>query len=101
MVAVPRRDRRAFIATLHAALAPGAVVVALDNRYVEGSSTPISHTDVDGNSYQRRRLADGSEHTVLKNFPDEAELIAEISDYGTAVEYTALEYYWLLKYEAA
>ena len=82
-------------------LSPGAIVVALDNRYVEGSSTPISHTDADGNSYQRRRLADGSEHTVLKNFPDEAELVAEIAACGTSVEYTALEYYWLLKYEVA
>ena len=96
---VPRRNRRAFIATLHEALSPGATVVALDNRYVEGSSTPISHKDADGNSYQRRSLADGSEHTVLKNFPDEAELVAEIGAAGTAVEYTALDYYWLLKYE--
>ncbi|MGZ5118532.1 MAG: class I SAM-dependent methyltransferase [Burkholderiales bacterium] len=96
-----RRDRRDFLESLHCALSPGAVVVALDNLYVQGSSTPISHTDADGNSYQTRELADGTKHTVLKNFPTEAELVADIEGYATAVEYTALEYYWVLKYELA
>ena len=96
-----RAERRPFIDSLHRALRTGAVVVALDNRYVEDSSTPISHRDADGNGYQRRRLADGSEHVVLKNFPTEAELRADIATYGTAIEYTALDYYWLLKYEVA
>jgi len=44
----------------------------MDNRYVDGSSTPISERDADGNTYQRRRLADGSDNRVLKNFPTEA-----------------------------
>jgi demethylmenaquinone methyltransferase/2-methoxy-6-polyprenyl-1,4-benzoquinol methylase len=94
-----RTERRNFVESLHRALSPGAVVVALDNLYVQGSSTPVSHLDADGNSFQRRRLADGSEHMVLKNFPTEAELIAEISGNSTAIEYIALEYYWVLKYE--
>jgi ubiquinone/menaquinone biosynthesis C-methylase UbiE len=94
-----RGSRGAFLESLHRALSPGAIVVALDNLYVEGSSTPVSHTDADGNSYQCRELADGTKHTVLKNFPTEAELVADIEGYATAVEYTALEYYWALKYE--
>ena len=97
---VPLAKLDSFLGNLHQRLAPGARVVFLDNRYVEGSSTPISRRDADG-SYQLRRLADGSGHEVLKNFPNEAELVAEIADCGTAVEYTALEYYWLLKYEVA
>ncbi len=96
-----RADRRSFIDSLHRALSPGAIVVVLDNRYVEGSSTPISHVDAEGNSFQCRRLADGTEHTVLKNFPAQAELIADISGAGTAIEYTALDYYWVFKYEVA
>jgi hypothetical protein len=38
---------------------------------------------------------------VLKNFPTEAELVADIGDYGTAVEYITLDHYWVLKYEVA
>jgi demethylmenaquinone methyltransferase/2-methoxy-6-polyprenyl-1,4-benzoquinol methylase len=98
---VRRADRPAFVASLHRALGIGAIVVALDNRYVEGSSTAISHVDADGNSYQLRRLANGSEYTVLKNFPTEAELVSEVSEHGTAVEYIACDYYWVLKYEVA
>lgn len=93
-----RAERRGFIATLHRVLAPGAVVVALENLYVEGSSTPIAYVDADGNTFQRRKLDDGSQHDVLKNFPTEAELRADLGDLGTAVEYTALDYYWLFKY---
>lgn len=98
---VRRAERRAFIASLHRSLVPGAVVVALDNRYVAGSSTPIARVDDEGNNYQRRRLADGSEHIVLKNFPDEMELIAEVRDCAAAVEYIVLDYYWVFKYELA
>ena len=93
-----RGERSAFLDTLHRALAPGAVVVFLDNLYVEGSSTPIAYVDAAGDSYQRRRLDDGSQHDVLKNFPTEAELRSDLGERGTAVEYTRLEYYWVFKY---
>jgi demethylmenaquinone methyltransferase/2-methoxy-6-polyprenyl-1,4-benzoquinol methylase len=96
-----RSERRAFFATLHRALAPGAIVMLLDNRYVEGSSTPISHTDADGNTYQQRSLADGTQHVVLKNFPDEAALMADVDGDAVAVQYIALDYFWLLRYEFA
>ncbi len=98
---VPRAARGPFIESLHKSLGTGATVVVLDNLYVEGSSTPISHVDAEGNSYQRRRLENGSEHTVLKNFPVEGELVSEIGDHGTAIQYTALDYYWLLTYRVA
>ena len=32
----------------------------IDNRYVEGSSTPIARRDAEGNTYQRPSLDDGS-----------------------------------------
>ena len=95
-------DRPRFLATLGRRLRPGAKVVLLDNRYVEGSSTPISHRDDDGNTYQSRRLQDGSEHMVLKNFPTAAELNADVAargGYGCNTRFEALVYYWLFSYE--
>lgn len=88
-------ESRGFLASLRARLAPGAIVAFLDNRYVEGSSTPIDHRDADGNTWQRRPLDDGSEHLVLKNFPTEAELVAQTQSFGTKCRYEALDYYWL------
>lgn len=93
-----RGERRAFFDNLHRALAPGAMVVLLDNRYVEGSSTPISHSDAEGNTYQQRVLADGTRHVVLKNFPDASGLLADIGPSRTAAQYRELDYYWVVNY---
>ena len=92
-------ERSRFLNSLDQRLLPGARVVFLDNLFVEGSSTPISQRDPEGNSYQRRRLRDGSEHTVLKNFPTEIELKHDVAPYGDNARYLALEYYWLFSYE--
>jgi ubiquinone/menaquinone biosynthesis C-methylase UbiE len=97
---VPIVRRREFLSGLSAVLAPGATVVLLDNRFVPGSSTPISERDAEGDSYQLRRLSDGSEHRVRKNFPTEAELRACLADLGEGVTYTAWEYYWALEYRS-
>src|SRR5262249_44018509 len=65
---ISKSKRGHFLRGFHGALAPGARVVLIDNSYVEGSSTPISETDAEGNTYQTRKLDDGSVHRVLKNF---------------------------------
>lgn len=96
---VPRSERSRFLEALDRRLLSGARVVLLDNLLVDGSSTPIAHRDADGNTYQVRRLDDGSEHTVLKNFPTEDELRADIAAFGQNLRYTALQYYWLFSYE--
>jgi len=65
--------------------------VFFDNRYVEGSSTPISRRDAQGNTYQARKLDNGSAHEVLKNFPTERELIERASAHGLdAKEFTLM-----------
>lgn len=92
---VPLSRRQAFLDSLHARLAPGSRVVLFDNRYVEGAMHPIAETDAEGNTYQRRRLEDGSENRVLKNFPSEEELRA---CFTRKLDYLALRYYWLVEY---
>ena len=83
-----------FLASLHRRLETGARVVLMDNLYVSASSTPIADRDAEGNSYQLRRLADGSETRVLKNFPTEMELRSHLP----LQSYRALEYYWIAEY---
>jgi demethylmenaquinone methyltransferase/2-methoxy-6-polyprenyl-1,4-benzoquinol methylase len=95
---VPLERLDAFLAGLHERLAPGARVAFMDNLYVEGSSTPLSRRDAAGNTYQERRLADGSRHEVLKNFPTPAELEARLGRAGTEVGVRLYEYYWLATY---
>jgi demethylmenaquinone methyltransferase/2-methoxy-6-polyprenyl-1,4-benzoquinol methylase len=98
---VPLARLPAWLALLHAKLMPGARVVFLDNSFVQTSSTPLTRTDAEGNTYQNRTLDDGSVHEVLKNFPtrDEAFAVLDAAD-GAAVEreWIAHEHYWILGY---
>lgn len=97
---VPRQGLDAFLAHAVAALAPGAVIAFLDNRYVPGSSSALSRRDAEGNSYQQRRLDDGSTHEVLKNFPDESALIQRTARHGWGAHVDLLAHYWLLTWWA-
>ena len=98
---IPKQRRQAFFAGLNAALKPGAKVVVLDNFYIEGSSSPISEQDGDGNTYQTRKLADGSAHRVLKNFPSEQELSSMIAGLSRSAAYKRWQYYWAFEYVTA
>ena len=96
---VPLDAQRTFLRGLNAVLEPGARVVLLDNRFVEGSSSPIAERDARGNTYQLRTLSDGSSHRVLKNFPTEAQLRTVVEDgLGELASYLSWHYYWAFEY---
>jgi SAM-dependent methyltransferase len=92
---VARADIPRFLAGVRSRTGAGTALVLVDNRYVPGSSTPVSRTGPDGDTYQRRRLADGREYEVLKNFPDRGQLTADLEPAATDVRWTELEYYWV------
>ena len=98
---VPKTRQREFLLGLAARLEPGAKVVFLDNRYVEGSSTPLTARDAAGNTFQTRQLVDGTTHKVLKNFPSEAELLDLVAGIGAGAVFTTWEYYWAFEYVTA
>lgn len=96
---VPLDRQGEFLRGLNEVLEPGAKVVLLDNRFVEGSSSAISEQDPAGNTYQSRKLGNGSTHRVLKNFPTEAQLLALIeSGLGQSAVYTCWSFFWALEY---
>lgn len=75
--------------------APGARLVLLDNRFVPGSNHPVVRISPDGDGFQRRRLRDGREYEVLKNFPGRAQLAADLAPWSSGLQHTELQYYWL------
>jgi demethylmenaquinone methyltransferase/2-methoxy-6-polyprenyl-1,4-benzoquinol methylase len=99
---IPLERQREFLLGLNSVLEPGARVVLLDNLFVPGSSSAISEQDARGNTYQNRRLSDGSAHRILKNFPTEAQLraLAEAGLGGSCV-YRQWQYYWAFEYRVA
>ncbi|HEV2211051.1 MAG TPA: methyltransferase domain-containing protein [Verrucomicrobiae bacterium] len=97
---VPQSKLRDFLRGFHRVLCSGARVIFIDNAYVEGSSTPISRTDEHGDTYQIRRLDDGSTHEVRKNFPTELQLRAAVAGLASDVRVEFLQYYWILSYQS-
>lgn len=95
---VPRRRIGEFLASLHARLLPGSVVVMIDNNEVQLKDLPIAETDADGDTWQHRPLRDGSVHRVLKNFPSQADLEAMVADAAGSCEYRMLENFWTFRY---
>jgi ubiquinone/menaquinone biosynthesis C-methylase UbiE len=93
---VKKSDLARFVRNLAAHLEPGAVVGILDNQYAEGSSTAISRRDAEGNTYQMRKLANGEQYEVLKNFPSAAELAEAVRPVAREAHLESLAYYWLL-----
>ena len=93
---VKKSGLRQFVANLAGKVEPGALVAILDNAWAPGSSTPISRTDAEGNTYQVRTLASGEQMEVLKNFPTPAELAEAVRPVAREVHLESLTYYWLL-----
>jgi ubiquinone/menaquinone biosynthesis C-methylase UbiE len=91
---VPVADQARFLAHFTAKLQRGAKLLMIDNSSVAGSTTPIVRTDALGNTYQMRRLRDGSEYEVMKNFPNHAQLRGVLGGFCAAVNILQLEHYW-------
>jgi demethylmenaquinone methyltransferase/2-methoxy-6-polyprenyl-1,4-benzoquinol methylase len=91
-----------FLACLHSRLLPDSLVVMLDNRYVEGSSTPIARRDEYGNSWQLRTVAQtGKRYEVLKNFPDRQQFCDSLPVGVRDVEFVDMQHYWFASYRLA
>ena len=96
---LPRKRIPEFLVALHGKLCPDSKVIMIDNLFVEGSSTPLARRDDAGNTYQFRRLKDGSTHEVLKNFPSESMLREDLRGWSRYLRFRPFRYYWMAEYE--
>ena len=95
---IPKQKLVGFLRNILSFIKPGGLVIFVDNNYVEGSSTPIYKTDEAGNTYQKRKLKDSSEHSIIKNFPSDEEVLSYIVPVGKDFEITRFEYFWAVKF---
>lgn len=94
-----KSEIKSFLSQFHRQFPSGSLIAFMDNKFVAGSSTPISRTDNDGNTYQMRKLENGEQYEVLKNFPCESEAREFIVDSTAEFSWTELQYYWFLTYK--
>lgn len=93
---VKRTIQDTFLDTIQKACGSGATLVMFDNCYVEGDSTPLARTDAEGNTYQIRRLPDGSRHEVIKNFPTDSAIRKRLANHARDIRITRQSYFWTL-----
>ena len=98
---IPLEKCSTFLESIHEVLSPNGVVVFVDNRYAEGSNSPITRQDPLGNTYQQRVLKNGEEYEVLKNFPLKSDWLEKLADKVEEFDYQEMNYYWILKYRIA
>ena len=96
---IPKQELDVFLSGFISNISPGGLVVFVDNQYVEGSNTPINSEDEYGNTYQIRKLSNGNNYKVMKNFPADKELLDIIDPIGSDIEIELLKYFWVLKFK--
>lgn len=90
-----KKDLPRFLKILTHQITQNGELVFIDNKYVQGSSTPISRTDEEGNTFQTRQLQNGEEYEVLKNFPTRTEIENLVQGFGLEMEWLELDYFWI------
>lgn len=93
---VLRQEQEGFLLKLREKLGKDTLLVLLDNVYVEGSSTSIARTDLEGNTYQLRTLPNGERYEVLKNFPTDSALRKKMGSVVKDIRIVRLEHFWML-----
>lgn len=93
---VRRQDQEGFLQHLRRKLGKDTLLVLLDSIYVEGSSTTIARTDLEGNTFQIRTLPDGERVELLKNFPTDSALRKKLAGAAREIRIARLEHYWML-----
>jgi SAM-dependent methyltransferase len=87
-----------FIDIVNDTVETNGTVVFMDNRYVDGSSLPITATDGSGNTFQTRKLENGETYEVLKNFPTETFVRQQLAEKAKDIAFIKLQYFWILTY---
>ena len=93
---VKRSEQSAFLEGLQKTCGTGALLVMFDNCQVEGDSLPVARTDLEGNTFQIRRLPDGSRHEVIKNFPTDSALRKKLTGHARDIRIIRNHHYWML-----
>lgn len=96
---IPKQELDVFLSGFISNISPGGLVVFVDNQYVDGSNTPIDSKDENGNTYQIRKLSNGNNFKVIKNFPADKEIFDIIDPIGSDIKIEHLKYFWVLKFK--
>ena len=99
---VPRSRIDFFLKEFYRVLRHGSRIFMADNVYVPNSGGNLLAEEDDENTYKLRKLKDGSEHLVLKNYFSVDELMRIFGKYTKGFNRENVfcgKYYWCMSYE--
>ena len=99
---IPKEKIDSFLKGFHQVLQVGSRVFMADNVYVPGVGGELVAVDGDDNTYKLRKLKDGSEHLVLKNYYSVEELLEIFGRYVAGLGRNDLFYgkrFWYVTYQ--
>ena len=94
---IKHEELEKFVECVNGFVERGGVVLFADNTFTN-ESTPILHTDDNGNTYQERVLENGNTYSVLKNFHTLRSLSSAFNGKADNVRFMKLHHYWVLMY---
>ncbi len=96
---LPRRRVGEFLGKFHARLARPAAVFMADNIYLPGVGGELVTHAGEEDTYKRRVLEDGSQHEVLKNYYNAAELEKIFKPSARNFRVQSGQCFWWISYE--
>ncbi len=98
---IPKSMVSSFVGNLHAKLIPGSRVILIDMCLIEAFKREFFYYDPEGNRISRRRLPDGGEFEVVKNFPTAQEMRDMLSSLGDGIEFREFDSLkrWMVMYK--
>ncbi|MGJ7917539.1 hypothetical protein ACI48D_18935 [Massilia sp. LXY-6] len=91
-----RDEQDGFLAKLRKAAGKDALLVLLDDVYVEGTSEPVARTDAQGNTYEMVSAPDGTRVERLMSYPTDSALRKRLANAAKEIRVARWEYFWVL-----
>ena len=93
---IEKQRQLEFLSKFMTCLKPDALVLMIDQVYVEGICPPMSRCDEWHNRFELRTLQDGATYEIVKNYPSDEELKASFAQFVQDVQIMRLDHFWAL-----
>jgi hypothetical protein len=91
-----REEQDAFLAKVKKAADKNALLVLLDEIYVEGVSNPVARTDAQGNTYEMVTDDEGQRVERPMSYPTDSALRKRLANAAKEIRVARWEYFWVL-----
>jgi len=93
---IEKQRQLEFLSKFMTCLKPDALVLMIDQVYVEGICPPMSRYDEWHNRFELRTLQSGATYEIVKNYPSDEELKASFAQFVQDVQIMRLDHFWAL-----